>query len=102
MGDVNCPYCEETQKINHDDGYGYEEGREYNQICRYCDKIFSYTTTIFFSYEVEKAPCLNDKNFKHDFTKEPHSIAYFGDGKIVRNCELCNYKESEDLNKETV
>ena len=96
MGDVECPYCEEEQKINHDDGYGYEEGGPYNQQCRNCDKTFSYWTQVSISYEAEKAPCLNEENFKHDFTKEPHSKSWY-DGKIHRSCELCRYEETENI-----
>ncbi len=57
--DVDCPYCDKGNEINHDDGYGYEEGRVYEQECSGCDKIFVYTTSISFYYEAEKAACLN-------------------------------------------
>jgi hypothetical protein len=57
--DVECPYCEEWQEINHDDGQGYEEGVTHQQQCIHCDKIFTFTTSIVFYYEAEKADCLN-------------------------------------------
>lgn len=58
--DIECPYCEEGININHDDGYGYEEGVKHNQECDHCGKTFVYETSISFYYEVEKADCLND------------------------------------------
>lgn len=63
--DVECPYCGADLEINHDDGYGYEEGRTHQQECGNCEKTFVYTTSIMFSYEAEKADCLNGAN--HDY-----------------------------------
>ncbi len=63
--DVECPYCGKEQEINHDDGYGYEEDGVFQQECPYCDKIFVFTTSISFYYDVEKAPCLNGS--EHDW-----------------------------------
>lgn len=53
MSDVKCPYCGSEQEINHDDGYGYDEGDEYEQDCPACNKTFKFTTFISFSYAVE-------------------------------------------------
>lgn len=58
--DIECPYCEHPQNINHYDGYGYEEGVTHQQQCEKCDKYFTYQTSISFYYEVEKADCLNE------------------------------------------
>jgi endogenous inhibitor of DNA gyrase (YacG/DUF329 family) len=66
--DVNCPYCGHPQDINHDDGYGYSESEIHNQYCGQCDKTFSFTTTISFSYEVNKADCLNGDEHKYEPT----------------------------------
>lgn len=63
--DTECPYCEKGVEINHDDGYGYAEGEIHNQECDNCGKTFIYTTSISFSYETEKANCLNGG--KHDY-----------------------------------
>lgn len=60
MDDVECPYCEKYQEIDHDDGAGYEEDRLHSQTCRACDKIFTFTTSILYCYEAYKADCLND------------------------------------------
>jgi hypothetical protein len=63
--DVDCPYCGAGVEINHDDGYGYEEDTPYEQYCSDCDKSFIYYTSIHFSYDAQKADCLNDKD--HDW-----------------------------------
>jgi len=66
MKDIECPYCGEWQEINHDDGYGYDEDRVFEQQCGDCEKSFSFTTSILFMYDAKKAPCMNDEphNFK--------------------------------------
>ncbi len=69
MSDVKCPYCEGDIEIDHDDGYGYEEGEIHNQECGKCGKIFVYTTSILFYYDLEKADCLNDEEHKYEKTK---------------------------------
>jgi len=62
--DINCPYCDAGQEINHDDGYGYSEDKKHEQQCGNCDKHFTYTTSISFYYEAEKADCLNGEPHK--------------------------------------
>jgi hypothetical protein len=52
MSDVKCPYCGNEQEINHDDGYGYEEDRDYEQQCDSCDADFHFTTSISYHYDV--------------------------------------------------
>lgn len=68
MSDVNCPYCGTDQAINHDDGYGYEEGELFSQKCVSCGKTFAFTTSILFSFDATKAPCLNDG--EHEWLEE--------------------------------
>ena len=63
--DINCPYCDAELEINHDDGVGYEQNVRHEMECDECEKSFVFTTEVSFSYEVEKADCLNDG--KHDF-----------------------------------
>ena len=63
--DVNCPYCGAEQDICHDDGYGYEEDRMFDQTCHECDRTFIFTTSIRFLYEVSKADCLNGDEHKY-------------------------------------
>lgn len=65
MRDVECPYCGEEQEINHDDGYGYEEGVTHQELCSECEKYFAYTTHVSFDYYAKKADCMNG---------EPHNF----------------------------
>ena len=67
MKDTKCPYCGADVEINHDDGYGYEEDKIYEQDSPECEKVFTYTTWISFSYETTKADCLNGG--EHDYKK---------------------------------
>ena len=59
MTDVPCPYCQINQEINHDDGYGYEEGEFFEQTCEDCEKTFMFSTLVSFHYEAKQADCLN-------------------------------------------
>ena len=70
MRDAECPYCREDVDICHDDGYGYEEDKTYEQECSCCGNHFAYTTSIMFYYETAKAHCLNggECKFKATFT----------------------------------
>jgi hypothetical protein len=66
--DVTCPYCDEEIEINHDDGNGYEEDVTHQQECSNCHKTFVFTTSIHFSYEAEKADCLNGSDHVYEST----------------------------------
>lgn len=70
MSDVKCPYCGHEQDIDHDDGYGYEEGKMHQQECSECEKTFAYQTGIIFHYWPRKADCLNgaDHEYERTFT----------------------------------
>lgn len=81
MSDIRCPYCDHEQEIDHDDGYGYEEGDDHEQECVSCEKIFNYTTSISFSYNVY---CNDDE--EHDLeNSESHPTLY--------SCTKCDYYE---------
>jgi len=71
MSDVECPYCEKEVEICHDDGFGYEEGVDHNYQCDGCEKNFTFQTSILFSFEAEKAPCLNGEG-DHVFRAVAH------------------------------
>ena len=73
--DVNCPYCGEGNEICHDDGYGYEEDKLHEQQCAECEKIFTYHTSIHFSYRAYKADCLNGS--EHKYKKVNHLPQYW-------------------------
>lgn len=80
MSDVDCPYCEKGQEINHDDGYGYDEDREHEQHCSACNKEFKFTTSISFSYDVF---CSGDHELEPN--EPPHSDLW--------DCKNCDYHE---------
>jgi len=91
--DVECPYCGEGQVINHDDGYGYEEGVTFQQHCYDCDKDFAFTTSISFDYDAQKAPCMNGG--EHEF-KQVHTAPR----KYTKmRCEYCD-EEREPTEEE--
>ncbi len=66
--DVECPYCEKYQEINHDDGHGYSEDETHQQECGDCGKTFVFTTSILYYYEAEKADCLNGSEHNYEIT----------------------------------
>lgn len=66
--DIDCPYCGKGQDIDHDDGYGYAEDEVFNQECSGCGSTFVYTTHMSFSYDAEKAECLNGADHRFEIT----------------------------------
>lgn len=95
INDVECPYCGAGQEINHDDGYGYEEGEIFNQECGSCGKTFAYTTSISFYYKASKADCLNGG--EHDFKPVVHFPRYWPDW---ARCSDCGYEERGEFKKD--
>lgn len=97
MRDINCPYCDNELEINHDDGYGYEEDRRHEQQCGYCNKHFTFTTSISFHYEAEKADCLNGQ--PHQMKKVCNSAQdIWPDWK---RCEDCDHEERGEYKEPT-
>lgn len=62
MSDMNCPYCNAEQDVNHDDGEGYDEAQNHEHECSECGKNFTFRTVITYRYKSAKADCLNDGN----------------------------------------
>ena len=92
--DVECPYCEKWQGIDHDDGAGYEEDVLHQQECRDCGKIFVFTTSIIYSYGAEKADCLNEG--EHTFEKIGRYPVIIG-GKVGIRCSQCDEEMEIDF-----
>jgi hypothetical protein len=69
MSDTNCPYCGADVEIDHDGGYGCNEGETHQQECPKCDKTFIYQTMISFDYDVAKADCLNGAEHQFERTQ---------------------------------
>lgn len=100
--DIECPYCGDGQDIDHDDGYGREEGETHQQECGNCDKTFAYTTSVTFYYEASEAPCLNGSPHNFKETKHDYSFLTKKDGRnflLTRRCKDCDYQESEWVKK---
>lgn len=87
MSDVECPYCEKSLKICHDDGFGYEEDRYHEQECSGCGKTFTFTTSVHYYYEARKADCLNGE--PHKLRPVTHYPRYYPDWV---KCEDCEYE----------
>ena len=88
MFDVECPYCEKPQDIDHDDGYGYGEDVVYEQQCSACEKTFVYCTSVSYYYDAKKADCLNGG--EHDMKPVTHYPPHWPDW--VR-CADCDHNE---------
>lgn len=96
MNDIECPYCEEGLDINHDDGYGYGEDETYEQECSNCGKTFTFTTSISFNYDVQKADCLNGGEHDYQLT-HTHPKKY-----SKMRCQMCDDEReptSEEIEK---
>ncbi len=77
MSDLDCPYCGHENEVCHDDGFGYDQDYLHEMECCKCEKYFTFTTTIHFSYEPYKADCLNggvhqwkrSRTYPYEFTR---------------------------------
>lgn len=85
MSDVNCPYCKVQLEIDHSDGYGYKEGEIYSQECKFCGKVFIYTTKILPFHEAYQAPCQNGEEHKLKPVSGYPREFFVG----VKRCEWC-------------
>ncbi len=98
--DVECPYCKAELEIDHDDGYGFEEDEMHFQGCRKCEKTFSYTTSIHYYYEVEKAPCVNGDE-PHDWGK----VYTSRDDYFLYRCHKCgetDWRKNNEQNNDNL
>lgn len=82
--DVECPYCEHPQDIDHDDGYGYEEDVRHEQSCEKCEKTFVYTTSVIYHYSAKRADCLNGG--EHALEPVTHYPPHWPDWKRCKDC----------------
>jgi hypothetical protein len=83
--DIECPYCGEGMEICNDDGHGTDESETYEEECPHCEKSFSFTAYISFSYTARKADCLNGAD--HDWRKG--ACAPAGLFLVDRTCNDC-------------
>ena len=88
MSNVECPYCQKEQEINHNDGYGYEEGVEHEQTCISCNKKFKFSTEMSFDYSVS---CQ-----ENDHQMEPFGNRW----PDMFRCENCDFYEKRTITYE--
>lgn len=96
MDTVECPYCQESVKINHDDGAHYDENISEPMECEKCEKSFMVSASVTWHFEGERADCLNDG--EHDWQKiRGYPTEHFENR---RRCWMC-YEEKmlQDSNK---
>jgi len=87
--DIECPYCDAEQEIEHDDGIGYEEDTAHTQECGECGKTFVYYTSVSFYYKPYKAPCQNGED--HDWkVNTGHPGGYLSN---FHTCSYCDKRE---------
>jgi thiamine kinase-like enzyme len=82
MADLNCPYCDAELEVNHDDGFGYEEGVKHEMECGKCGKSFVFQTSISFYYEPE---VVEEKRngLRENMVKKVEKI-----NKAINQCEI--------------
>lgn len=88
MSEIECPYCGQEQDINHDDGFGYEEGVNHQMECCNCGKTFIFQSEITYYYQAYKADCLNGEPHDWQMTNtHPKSFTKM-------RCSMCDEERS--------
>lgn len=94
--DLECPYCNASLEVCHDDGFGYDEGKSHEMECDECGKNFVFHTHISFSYHPEKADCLNGS--PHQFREWQKLWLNSKDEEVQdRRCRVCDHVERRNL-----
>lgn len=90
MDTVTCPYCDEDVELNHDDGKHYDEDRSEETQCSSCDKYFMVSAFCLWTFEANKADCLNDGD--HDWQKiRGWPVGHFENR---RRCSVCGEEKT--------
>ena len=87
---AECPYCGNEVEIDHDDGYGYEEDKLFEQDCPHCGKTFGYRTTLHYYYDAKKVPCFNGE--PHKWKEIVHDSTFYEWRKVCEYCGDYRYK----------
>jgi hypothetical protein len=87
MNDIECPYCDYEQEVNHNDGSNFAEDERHYMSCGQCEKEFTFWTSISLSYSAEKADCLNG---------EPHDLQPTNVYPKIAACVRCTVCDTED------
>ena len=64
MNEIECPYCEEINEVEHDGEYGTAQDIAHEMECDHCKKNFVFTAEVSFDYYPKKADCLNGSPHK--------------------------------------
>lgn len=92
MDEIECPYCEYSYDLNHDDGAFYDEENRTEEECPQCEKKFMVTSSLSWDFEAEKADCLN--NGVHKWEKKYNERHY----PALQHKEICKECDSERSN----
>lgn len=95
LDEVECPYCEESFDLNHDDGAYYDESERREAECPNCGKISMVNSSCDWSFEAEKADCLNDG--EHNWKKMSGVPSEFF--VEMYRCEHCDEEKCFDEKK---
>ena len=57
MDDVECPYCEKYFDVDYSER---EQGETFEYPCPHCGKMVFITLSFLPTFDIEKAPCLNE------------------------------------------
>lgn len=96
MNDIECPYCEEGNIVNHDDGQGYAEDVTHEMDCNTCGKTFVFHTSISYHYSPSKADCLNGAPHRYSEWRK----LWINDEHIeiqTRRCKDCDHSEQRAI-----
>jgi DNA-directed RNA polymerase subunit RPC12/RpoP len=91
--DLECPYCGNGCKVDHDDGQGYDEDKYHEMECPHCGKNFVFTTSVVYYYHPQKADCLNGE--PHKFT-EWRTLGSNDKGDSLQRCRCTDCGEVKE------
>lgn len=105
MDTVECPYCGEDVEINHDDGAHYDDNRSTPMQCPLCDKYFMVSVWISYSFEGQKADCLNDgehsweriRGIPKEYFENRRQCSMCGEETVIKDAAKLNGKELIDI-----
>lgn len=94
---IECPYCFKDFEVDTDDGAHYKDGESEEDQCPNCDKRIMITASCLWSWEAEKADCLNGS--PHQWTQwDTYWIGesvHKGEFYERHSCNSCNKEEFE-------
>jgi hypothetical protein len=98
MDEVECPYCDKSFEVQHDDGQHYSDGESESDYCPHCDKQVMIYSSCSWYHEASKADCLNDIS-DHNWSEwsKHHPTDDFTKWFATRYCQDCNENEQGKL-----